>query len=88
MVDRWMVCVMTKMIAHTSVYHGDTGYIVSTVDRESSVPMGGRYAETIVWDINRNEILHMDSAAPMSIETHLTVVRLIQKEGAYWKEEE
>ena len=76
----------SKMIAHTSVYHGDTGYIVSTVDRESSIPHGGRYAETIVWDINRNNILFMDSAVTLSLETHLTVVRLIYKEGAYWEE--
>jgi hypothetical protein len=31
------------------VWHGDDCYFVSTIDRDSSSIMGGRFAETLVW---------------------------------------
>ena len=77
-------------IANTYVYHNEEGFNVSTIDRESSAELayGSRYAETIVWDISRKGILHMDSGLSESIITHNEITEKIHRLGRFWDDEE
>lgn len=70
----------------TYVWHGDDCYFVSTIDRDSSSPLGGRFAETIVWAYDwearqRGALLWTDYAAEGSIKTHQAMVEAIHRNG-------
>ena len=60
------------------VSHDGKRFFISTIDRESSSPLGGRYAETMVWrwdkgDEQRGEMLSMHDDMRGSIRTHQAV---------------
>jgi len=68
------------------VHHDGKRFFVSTIDRESSSPLGGRYAETIVWrwdkdEEHRGEMLSMHDDMQGSIRTHQAVVSAYFKDG-------
>lgn len=72
----------------TFVFHGGNCYFVSTIDRDSSSIMGGRFAETLVWlfDWDKNERLGMtgwqESAGEGSIRGHQSMVERIHRTGS------
>ena len=72
----------------TYVFHGDDCYFVSTINRDSSSMMGGRFAETLVWafDWDKNERLEkmpwQEEAGEDSIRGHQSMVERIHKTGS------
>lgn len=87
---------MNKKLAQTYVYKDDKVYFVSTIDRESSSIYGGRYAETMVWEVDPKTnaklhdlgILYMDEAFEGSIRVHQGTVVKIYEHGDFWNKEE
>ena len=78
---------MEFRIASTRVWHGETPYDVSTIDRECSA-IGANdmiYAETIVWEVlpdgSRGKIVHQGEAARGSIANHIEIVSNIRDFG-------
>lgn len=68
------------------VFHGDKCFFVSTIDRQSSSMMGGRYAETMAWDFDwasneRGSIIGQDEAPEGSINGHIRVCRRLFETG-------
>jgi hypothetical protein len=68
----------------TYVQHDDKTYLVSTINRDSSSPYGGRYAETMVWEWDKKNIKRSSDSILMqgespenSIYTHQKVVERI-----------
>lgn len=78
----------SKMLANTYVYHDGDGFQVSTIDRESSAPMAGRFSETLVWDLARQSILHEDSCGTESLLTHTRLVEKIFLFGRFWESDD
>ncbi|MNR08095.1 hypothetical protein D3C85_1242370 [compost metagenome] len=80
---------MNKKLIQTYVYFEDKCYFVSTIDRESSSMYGGRYAETMVWEIDpktneRMGFLYQDEDYEGNIRTHNNVCNMIFNEGEFW----
>ena len=50
---------VNKSLVKTYIYRDDGSFFVSTIDRDSSSMLGGRYAETLVfqWDAEKDNIL-------------------------------
>jgi hypothetical protein len=74
-------------ILKSYVRHGDKWFFVSTIERDSSSPLGSRYNETMVWEYNfdtkeRGEILFQDGEPAGSIRNHLALVDIIHRNGA------
>lgn len=46
---------MNETLIQSYVFHGDKAFFVSTINRESSSPLGGPYAETLVWEWDQKE---------------------------------
>lgn len=68
----------------TYVQHGDKTYLVSTINRDSSSMFGGRYAETMVWEWDKqnikrasDDILLQGEGPENSIYTHQKIVERI-----------
>lgn len=82
------------LLASSRVAHKKQVYVVSTIDRDSSVvgSHGMRYAETMVWSLDQEnqlkEILHQAEGPSMSLNVHLKISQKIFKEGEFWKEQD
>lgn len=75
-----------ERVIKTYVWHGRDCYFVSTIDRDSSSMMGGRFAETIAWAYDweakeRGELLWSDLAYEGSITAHQKMVERIHRTG-------
>lgn len=76
-----------ERLIKTYLWHGDDCYFVSTINRDSSSIMGGRFAETIVWSFDweaneRGRLLWSDGAGQDSIRSHMKMVERIHKTGS------
>jgi len=71
------------------VWHDGKCYFVSTIDRDSSAPQGGRFSETMVWehDWDKNErgehILHEEGGPESFIGRHLKLCQRIFDTGTF-----
>jgi len=68
------------------VWHDDKCFFVSTITRDSSSIMGGRYAETIAWDFDwdnnkRGDIIGEASGYPDTISSHQNVCKMLFDTG-------
>lgn len=80
-------------VIKTYVWHEGVCFFVSTIERDSSSPEGGRFNETMVWeyDFERKErsplISWQDWAFKGSIATHQRVVEKLFDSGLKGLEE-
>ena len=78
---------LDEKLIHSHVWHGNTCFYVSTIDRDSSAMLGPRrFAETIVWefDWNMNErgnIVSTHGGLAGSIFTHFQVCQFLHETG-------
>jgi len=78
---------MNEKLIQTYVRHNDQWFFVSTINRESSVPMepGHIYAETLAWSIEndntRRDLVIQESDVANSIDTHIFVIEQLTKYG-------
>lgn len=77
-----------ERVIKSYVWYGVQCFFVSTINRESSAALayGARYSETLVWlfDWERNqrgEQIHQDSGPEHSIETHMSVCKMLHGGG-------
>lgn len=80
-------------VAKSYVWHGDQCFFVSTIDRDSSSMMGGRYAETFVWEYDwdkadRGKMVGQADGLAGSVATHFRVCRALRDHGALNDEKE
>lgn len=73
-------------LIQTYVFHKDRKFFISTINRLSSAADGGRYAETMVWDItegasNKGELIGQTDGGWNCISTHLKVCADIYNNG-------
>jgi hypothetical protein len=73
-------------IIQTYVTHKGKEYFISTINRESSSMYGGIYAETLVWEWDREtrergDLVGQDEGSRDSIRAHLQMVERIFKTG-------
>ena len=73
-------------IIQTYVMHGDKEYFISTINRESSAMYGGIYAETLVWEYDREnqergDMVGQDEGPRDTIGAHMRMVERIFKTG-------
>jgi hypothetical protein len=76
-----------KQLAVTYVWQGDKAFCVSTIDRESSSTLGGRFSETMVWDWDdktreRGAWIWQGAGYEGSISTHQKTVERIFATGS------
>lgn len=69
------------------VRHGDRWFMVSTINRDSSSPLGGRYAETLVWEWNwgkkeRGDLIGQDESSENSRRAHDSMVKRLRETGS------
>ena len=75
-----------KKLIQSYVFTEEGAYFVSTIDRESSSMMGGRYAETLVWEWDTEErerggIVAQGEDLEGSIHRHMQIVEKIYSYG-------
>lgn len=75
-----------KKLIQTYVFTDDGAFFVSTIDRESSSMMGGRYAETMVWEWDgesrdRGSIMAQGEDIEGSIRRHMQIVEKLYSQG-------
>ena len=72
----------SQKLAQTYVWHKGMRYFVSTIDRDSSSALGGRYAETMVWEwpfgCPRGSIVAQDEHTEGSLFAHMLMVERIR----------
>ncbi len=73
-------------ILKTYVWFESKCFFVSTIERESSSPLGSRYNETMVWEYDwskgeRGNILFQDGDSIRSIRLHQKVVERLYQTG-------
>ncbi len=73
----------SKSLAQTYVWHNGMRYFVSTIDSDSSSALGGRYAETMVWEWpegqqQRGKFVAQDEHAAGSLYAHTRMVERIR----------
>ena len=71
----------------TFVWHDGACFFVSTINRDSSSMLGGRFAETIIWEFDwktnkRGAQVNMSSDMEGSIREHMRQVASIHETGA------
>lgn len=77
---------ITKKLIQTHVYTDDGVFFVSTIDRDSSAMMGGRYAETMAWEWDegkraRGGLLMQGEDMEGSIRRHMQIVESLHTHG-------
>ena len=77
-----------KTLARTYVWHGDKGFYVSTINRQSSAALayGRIYAETLVWEWDsvtgeRGELVGQDEHCESSLFAHQRMVQRLFDTG-------
>lgn len=83
---------LDERLIKSFVWHDGKCFFVSTIDRDSSSLIGGRFSETIVWayDWEANErgaSLYEECGIEGSIKAHLDTVRRIHDTGSPDKEQ-
>jgi len=68
------------------VWYKDKCFFISTIDRDSSTPYGGHYAETLVWEYDwdtaeRGKMVGQDEAGQGNIKAHLSMCERIFYHG-------
>lgn len=75
----------TSHVALNYAEHEGVKYVVSTIDRESSAMLGGRYAETMVWALNSDgtlgKLVAQGEASEGSRYTHDAMFQKFVKHG-------
>ena len=79
---------VNKTLAQTNVWHGDKGFFVSTINRQSSAALayGRIYSETLVWEWDsetkrRGNIVGQDEHCEDSIFAHQRMVQRLFETG-------
>ncbi len=78
---------MNEKLIQTYVRHKDQWFFVSTINRESSIPMDPApwFAETLVWKIDENnhreKLIAQGEDMTGFIDTHLAYVRHLRMNG-------
>ena len=78
---------MNEKLIQTYVRHNDQWFFVSTINRESSIPMDPApwFAETLVWKIDKNnhreKLIAQGGDIEGFIDTHLSYVKQLRLHG-------
>lgn len=75
-----------ERVIKSYVWHDNKCYFVSTINRDSSAPYGGRYAETLVWEYDwdgreRGDLVGQTGGCEGTIVAHQWMCMLIFKTG-------
>lgn len=78
---------VNKTLAVSYVWHGDKAFCVSTIDRDSSSMLGGRFSETLTWEWDdkkrkRGAWVGQHAGGEGSLHTHKAVVDRIFATGS------
>ena len=77
---------MNKRLCQSYVSHNGQEYFISTINRESSAMYGGVYAETLVWEWDREtrkrgKIVGQAEGPKDSIYAHIQMIEKIYSTG-------
>ena len=79
---------MNSKLCQSYVSYEDKEYFVSTINREGSAMQGGVYAETMVWEWdretrNRGNLVGQDEGMKDTIRVHIKMVERIFATGTF-----